>query len=346
MSKLHIANTFFEWELENQPRCSLTEAFHQHPIFTQLQFLSVLYAGADEGALLADEPEASYWEELEIKAPKTFLVSEKDFSPFTEIESWGPSQLVASFARKHGLIYAMPEWKVVRQVNSKQFSFECSPKLPHAVLLENWEHAEEWLKSFEGKKVLKTCYGVSGKGHLIIDTPDFPREKIRAFLYKEWKKELPVIAEPWVERILDFSTQWVIGQDKRIELVGSTVCVNDDRGHYRYNRVGEEKTLFGPHLHFLKEHIQVVEPILGTIAALGYFGNIGIDAMVYNDQLHPVVEINARKTMGWVALVLHERLCPGEIMQSSYSPGTEGYLPKALHGKKPFSHNLTCKNVL
>ncbi len=250
----------------------------------------------------------------------------------------------------------------------------------------------------------KTCYGVSGKGHLIIDDPLFPWERIDSFLKKEWKKGLPVIAEPWVQRILDFSTQWLIDKHEHLSYIGSTLCANDEKGQYRYNQVGDEKQLFGSHLSFLKEHLKIAEPILLKIAQLGFFGNVGIDAMLYcgrhetwnldrakapgfNDRkrvhipdidpfaivesrelsrgskskfqadrsiytlpdnivaLHPIVEINARKTMGWAALAFQRRYYPDHIVRFSYSPNTNGYLPQSVISKTgkifPFNRNLT-----
>ena len=321
MPKLHIANTFFEWELETDQKCSLSEAFLQHAIFRQLQFLPALYAAPNEGVLLSDLPEESYWATLQKKGippPKAFTVSDSSFSPYTKIDSWGASRLVAEFAAKHQLTYRMPEWEVVRKINSKQFSFESSPKLPQATLLNDEAHTKRWLQSFEGRKVLKTCYGVSGKGHLIIDD-QIPWESIARFLKIQWQKQLPVIAEPWMHRVLDFSTQWLIDEDKKIAYVGATLCENNERGQYRFNTVGDEKTLFNVHLPFLKEHVKIAHPILSKIAELGFFGNIGIDAMLYTnpDQLdvpilHPIVEINARKTMGWVALINSKIISPRE----------------------------------
>lgn len=353
--KLHIANTFFEWELEKQPACSLSEAFHKHPIFAQLQFLPVLYAEANEGVLLSEQPTAEYLttlQALNISPPRMCALLDPMIADFKEIESWGPSKLIAEFANSHNLIYSMPQWDVVRHVNSKRFSFEGAPKLSGACLLYNEVEARQWLGSFEGKKVLKTCYGVSGKGHLIIDDPSFPWGKINSFLQREWEQELPLIAEPWVARLLDFSTQWKIEKNKQISYIGSTLCQNDSRGQYRFNLVGDETTLFGSYLHFLHQHIQMVKPILSNIAQLGFFGNVGIDAMLYtmpdNPQetlLHPVVEINARKTMGWAALKLQRKHFPQNIVRFSFTKTADGYLPKSLVTKSgkviSFNRNLT-----
>lgn len=350
MSKLHIANTFFEWELETEQKCSLPDGFHQHAIYRQLQFLPVLYGSANEGLLVSDLPEKNYWSALQkqsISPPKAFLLSDPSFSPFTEIESWGASRMIAEFAAKHQLNYCIPKWELVRKINSKQFSFESSPKLPHSTLLNNEAEARRWLSLFQGTKALKTCYGLSGKGHLIIEDK-MPWERITRFLQTQWNKNLPVIAEPWVQRILDFSTQWIISKDKKVTYVGATLCENNERGEYRFNTVGNEKALFHVHLPFLEEHIKIAEPILFHIAELGFFGNIGIDAMVYSNAniptLHPIVEINGRKTMGWAALMMQKKYHPESIMRLCYSSKVDGYLPQTLITKNggifPFKRNL------
>lgn len=355
MLKLHIVNTFFEWELETNPKCPLSEGFSQHPIFRQLQFLPLLYATSGEGILLADHPENGYLEKMRdrgILLPHLFNLSEPFFKEQMEIESWGASQLIAKFAKKHSLVYDIPDFALLRQVNSKRFSFECSHKLSLATLLENETEAKRWLESFQGKKVLKTCYGVSGKGHLIIDHPSYSWERITSFLKREWNKELPVIAEPWVERILDFSTQWLVHKDQTITYIGSTLCENDSKGKYRSNTVGEEKELFGTYASFLQEHIEIAHPIVSKIAKMGFFGNLGIDAMIYTlpddpdiPLLHPIVEINARKTMGWAALMHQKRDHPNSKVRFSFAPSGNGCLPQSILEKNgkitSFQHNLS-----
>lgn len=311
MHKLHIANTFFEWELENNPRMSLREAFNQHEIYLQLQFLPSLYSDPSDHHFILDSP-----------IPSGFV-----------IESWGYSQLIAEWASANELQYPMPDWDVVKEVNSKRFSFEHSRKLPGAMLLSNTSEAANWLRSFPGPKVFKTCFGVSGKGHLIIDEN---KERTAKFLQREWNKDLPVIAEPWVKRDLDFSTQWFLSD--KITYLGATICQNDARGKYMSNTVGK---LSIPHL---EEHKNEVMPLLKIMASKGYFGNVGIDAMVYQSQLHPVVEINARKTMGYAALLYQQKHHPNATVRFSYSRANAGYLPNSLvlkNGRKVnFSRNL------
>ena len=104
--------------------------------------------------------------------------------------------------------------------------------------------------------------------------------------------------------------------------------------------------------------------ILNLMAQKGFFGPIGIDAMIYKkdntNHLHPIVEINARKTMGWVALNLQKTYFPEKIISMSYENGDKetNLLPnfgvnqegkitsfsKALHLQIP-SQNKSWKDV-
>ncbi|NRA89875.1 MAG: hypothetical protein HRU43_01915, partial [Simkaniaceae bacterium] len=78
---------------------------------------------------------------------------------------------------------------------------------------------------------------------------------------------------------------------------------------------------------FLKEHLDAAQVPIQKLFEMGYRGNLGIDAMVYNQKLHPIVEINLRKTMGWLALKLGKSL--------AYEEREDGLLPNFLDiGKK------------
>jgi hypothetical protein len=305
MAFLHIANTNFESELSSTSPTKVAALIQSHPIFMQLQFLPLLYAEASDGIAVTHMPSPAF--------RRCHLLDERNF-PYERIESWGASPSIAAWAQKKKLTYVMPEWETVRLVNSKAFSFTESPKLPGAALVHSMDELEKWQHRTEGPKVLKSCFGVSGKGHLFL-----PSEHMKRFAEQEFLAGRPLIAEPWVERKFDFSTQWIIHPDQKIEYLGATVCINDQRGRYNSNKVGDLPFLFGKYFPFLAEHQEKVLPILQKMGALGYFGNVGIDTMIWgNDILQPVVEINARKTMGWVALEISKRRFPKQTIALSY----------------------------
>lgn len=344
---LHVANTSLEWELESSfnerlpPKEALASALEHNSIYLQLQFLPFLYAAPGDAVLVSHPPSldyASVRQQYGLPDLKIINIRAPSLEGGFELAPWGHSKLLARWASSHSEIsYTIPNWPVVQEVNSKAFSFQNAPKLPHAELLTSSKQANEWLKATSGKRVLKTCYGVSGKGHLLIEADaSSMQKKIDVFLNKEWALSRPVIAEPWVDRLLDFSTQWSISPDKEISFLGSTRCENAPNGQYRSNQVGNEDILFSNYLPFLKEHKTLVKPVLEKMADMGYFGAVGIDAMVYRNcdtqqvELHPIVEINARKTMGWAALAFQQRHCPDQNVEFQFSHHPQGLLPSSI----------------
>lgn len=300
MSRLHICNTFFERELETSAKKSLFDWMHAHPPILQLQFLPLLYAAPDDQILVTALPENP--------DPRLCLTPQS-----LPIEHWGPSLAIAAWAQKHRIPYTIPDWEIVRKINSKVFSFTESPKLPGAKLLNSQEEITEWIHTTPGEKILKTPFGTAGTGHL---KPNVKRLYIT-----------PLIGEPWVERVLDFSTQWEKGQ-----LIGVTVFENEPNGTYKGTYVGDVESWA------LEEHLAAAGPLVRKIVDLGYSGNLGIDAFIYlwegKKRVHPVVEINARKTMSWVALQM-----PSKSLY--YTKRSDGLLPSRL-GKVQFTRNITC----
>ncbi|MBP7074231.1 MAG: hypothetical protein KBA81_02475 [Rhabdochlamydiaceae bacterium] len=333
MRLLHIANTDLEFELSGQTALPLEEALRRNPIVHQLQFLPLLYREKEEGVGVTDLPS---------DGPACQLLSDSQLT-YDQIESWGPSECIAKWAEKRGLIYHMPAWDVVKLVNSKAFSFEQTKPLPGGELIFSWGQLMKWIQELEGPKVLKTCFGLSGQGHLLLPAA---QEKIKAFAEKEFQEARPLIAEPWVMRKLDFSTQWIVQKDVMM-YVGSTILQSDAKGRYSGTIIGSEEKIFGSYFDKLEEHKEAAMHALKKMAALGFYGHVGIDAMIWgSDVLHPIVEINARKTMGWIALEIRKRLFANQTIQVSYETIKEqrGLLPEGFikpNGEvKRFKRNL------
>lgn len=293
MSRLHICNTFFERELQSSSKKSLGEWLRSHPIVMQLQFLPLLYAGPDDRILVSDLPVNP--------DPRLCLID--DPPKGLEIEHWGPSLAIEAWAKKHGLRYEIPDWETIRAVNSKVFSFTKAPQLPGGKLLHTSEEIKDWIEKTPEPKVLKSPFGTAGAGHIL--NPNVKRLYIG-----------PFIGEPWVERVLDFSTQWLNGK-----LIAVTVFENEPNGTYKGTFEGEVEPWA------LEQHLAAAKPLVDCIGQMGYSGHIGIDAFIYlwkgEKRVHPVVEINGRKTMSWVATQLPEKCL-------YYTNCKEGILPKSL----------------
>lgn len=269
-----------------------------HPAVMQLQFLPLLYAGPEDRIWVSDLPDNP--------DPRLCLEPPKGWA----IEDWGPSLAIAKWAEEHGMHYTRPHWEQMREINSKVYSFEKGPRLPNSRLLTTQEEVTQWIQETKGPKVLKKPFGTAGNGHLF--DPDVKQLYIP-----------PLIGEPWVERLLDFSTQWLNGK-----LLGVTLFETSAKGTYLRTYAGDVPSWA------LREHLAIVEPLMQE---MGYAGHVGVDAFIYRwngkERVHPIVEINARKTMSWVALQLPSK-------SIAYVKGAEGVLPSNV-GKMEFVKNIT-----
>lgn len=333
MKKLYFANTNFEFELSETMPIPIKQSLEKYPVCLQLQFLPLLFADSEDEVLVTDMPDSEYLSNLEKirgKLPKLVLDSQA-----CELHSWGWSKSLQEWAKVRGLIYNMPPWEIVKKVNSKEWSFQNSPKLDGAALITSKIELEDWIKRNQKHSVLKSCFGLSGRGNLLFNELN---PKVLAFCEKEWAKKLPVIAEPWLERILDFSTQWLIGPDK-IDYLGSTKMINSATGSYLGTMTGGEQLI--PEA-YLTEHILKAKELLLMAQQIGYAGHVGIDAMIYKKGqemlLQPIVEVNARMTMALVAIRMQQKIFPNQNIFFEYVKIKEGLLPIYLQTSNKIIH--------
>jgi hypothetical protein len=346
MKTIFIANTDFEFELNRPQTLDLRVAMEFSPLFMQLQFLPLLFLSEKDAVAVTRLPDPSYLESLEnILArplPELHCLDEDEIkSSFHKVRSWGHSLQVEAWAHRHGLIYEMPQWQCTVDVNSKAYSFENSPKLPGSSLLKNFAEIESWIAKGSKKKVLKSCFGVAARGNFIVDNSlEKNKGQLLSFLEEQWEKGYPVIGEPWVKRVLDFSTQWEITPEKEVNYLGATQMINNKKGQYLETIAGPEKIIFPDNILALEKHKEEAFKLLKMISHEGYFGNIGVDAMLYVSAedgkticLHPIVEVNARQTMSFVAMRFQELTHPELCLCLSYVPNkknNKGLLPFSL----------------
>jgi len=318
---IHFANIFFEEELKS-PQKSLKELLYSHPIYLQLQYLPSLYK-KKEDFFLASSP---FFGSLP-------LFSDKPLKG--KLESWAPSLALKEYASKKGLSYEIPPWDLVKKVHRKDFRYDYLFEKEFGELFWDFDKLLHWVKKSPFPKVLKKTLSKAGRGHLVLlSLPKKLEEKLKVFC----QNDFPILAEPWFKRVLDFSSQWEISPKGEIQLLGTTLLKNNQQGVYLSSQVGEEKKLFGSFLPFVKKHLLFVENVCKDLRKKGFFGNLGIDAFVYEKEnqffLHPLVEINARKTMGYVALQFQQHSFPGKTLRLSYLPSRQKITSKNLLPEK------------
>ena len=187
--------------------------------------------------------------------------------------------------------------------------------------------------------VVKEDFGFAGAGQIRLWEPEVLPTQTR-WMAAAFDRGATLVIEPWLERLRDLSVQLDRGTPpssggghRGLRVVGFTGLVNDLRGQFMANwadadwnrRVptavleawklpeGGMPVAGGEVVAVFHRLAAALEP---ELAARGYEGPLGVDALVYRDhrgvvRLKPLVELNPRYTMGRLTLELMSHVAPG-----------------------------------
>lgn len=176
----------------------------------------------------------------------------------------------------------------------------------------------------EGEVLLKAPYDCAGRGHQRIKS-DSSEQEIRLGIIKTITAHGGIVVEPWLDRVLDFSSLYEMTATGEVKYIGMTEMENDAAGRFIGTRVYPKwGTGIPPEIaEFLFREADVMAWYRTKIPAAlselleGYMGPVGVDAMVYRNTegslaLRHIIELNVRMTMGRVALELQKKSGPGK----------------------------------
>jgi hypothetical protein len=142
-----------------------------------------------------------------------------------------------------------------------------------------------------------------------------PRQQDLSWGRRRLERGEPTFFEPWVEAIAEYGCQFTVPPAGAPTLEGITGLLTDAQGTYRGSRLfgAKETSSILP-----RDVRQLVERAAERIQQAGYFGPLGIDVMQYRGPAGEIAwralqDINARLTMGRVALGLRSLVAPHEI---------------------------------
>ena len=170
--------------------------------------------------------------------------------------------------------------------------------------------------------VLKATLSASASNRVFARGGEPLSESTQRWATKILNWQGAILAEPWLERITDFSIQ--IDVDSEVHLRGQTFFSNDTKGRYLSNRIDKRPSGIPSEVQQLlgsRETKDMIEKtwrgVGDALIAEGYSGPVGIDAFVYRDnsgrpQLKSLVEANPRYTFGRVAIELRRHIPPGQ----------------------------------
>lgn len=268
---------------------------------------TLLWLACRGDALLVDEP----WSDEERRDAErrgVALLSDSGggrvFSPW----GWTPSA-ISDGERVEAVVEPVPIDTVAR-VNSKVFSHEIEREMGIAVqgaalatTIEALEAAvARACPGAEDKWVVKAPLGFAARERVLGRGPRLdPPSAVwaaRRFAFGE-----TLLVEPWRDVVREYGVQIWIARDGAIDLLGISRMLTNGAGA----TVGY--VLADPPPARRAEELQEVAREVGRrLYDAGYTGPAGVDALEHAGGLRPLLEINARYTMGHVALAAERGL--------------------------------------
>lgn len=237
-----------------------------------------------------------------------------DWSEVEGIVPWGWNVAVARRLYRAGaplrLLPSEEELAAIRWLSSRQRAVEWLPRLSsfRSCWCESMAEVEAAIREW-GYVYIKAPWSSSGRGILRSDGRFTVSEAGRV---RRWiAQQGAVVVEPAHRKLLDFAVEYRLGKEGA-SYEGLSVFATEGGRAYSGSLVAEEVYLRSL-LPDVDGVIEEVRRALEGLAAGRYTGVVGVDMMVLeNGDIHPLVEMNFRHTMGWVAVQLVKYLPAGK----------------------------------
>lgn len=245
-----------------------------------------------------------------------FVRDPADVPVGTHLMPWGWTADLTEWGKQHGWRCDCPDLAVVATANSREFSSslerEWGVGLPQARTVRNPQELDEAVNDSTRQSpdwVVKANFGMSARERF-LGRGSPPGRQATQWVKKQLAQEEAVYFEPWVERIEEFGFQFTIPHMAKPMLEGITPLLTDHLGTYRGSRLRPTSGRFA-RADEIGDVLRTVTRAAERIQQLGYFGPLGIDAMLYRSadgqpSWRPLQDVNARLTMGRLALGLRD----------------------------------------
>ncbi|MBD3420726.1 MAG: hypothetical protein GF398_11465 [Chitinivibrionales bacterium] len=203
-----------------------------------------------------------------------------------------------------------PPLDAVRRANSRLFSYTIAGKydlgVPDTIHFTDTKALTAYLsRARNHPHVIKTSHGHAGMGFRHV-SPGCAQEPILGSLPQQGD----FFVEPWLKRREDFSVRYDLDTTGGIRDLSLHETQNNSAGVFYGIYLDPHQRRLQP---WRERMIRTAHIVARQLHAIGYFGPVGIDALVYtnsagNPQLASLLEINARDTMSSIACALRDKL--------------------------------------
>lgn len=299
----------------------------EDPVLQSALLWQMLFARGSEFAFVAAAQPETFWPEAFGQRPESaaFPGLAQDAAA-----AWINTPSALRVAERDGLALCGAPPETVRLVHDKAFAQRAAvdaglqpeplrdlievldpPMLRDAEAARRWvlDSVSRWPDWTGQRFTLKPRFGSSGRGRVAGVA-----ERVAAGVggFRRLADTGGAVLEPWLKRQVDLSAQMWIAADGALTLLGTTELVVEPSGLYRGQRGTIDSKGRVTSGHAQDEALrEAAVAIAQAAAAAGYAGPCGVDAFVCEidgePTLRPVVEFNARFTMGIVSVGLLRR---------------------------------------
>lgn len=310
-------NADFEAELEHlafAPR----RAYRRRPSFDALnRRLSerLLWLARAGDALLADEPWAdSLVDEARARGVELISPSRVENRSRRRFTPWGWTPDAVRVGENVGAVVEPLPFAVVARVNSKLWSHALEVELGVAIVgaatvstLEELNEAARRACPRAGDKwVVKSPYGFAARERVLGRGPAVDGAQA-TWALKRLARGETLIFQPWLEVLREYGVVAEVARDGSHTILGVSDLQTNGAGTGTGYVLGRP-----PSPGRMSELESVASAVCRRLHEEGYHGPVGIDAIEHARGLHPLLEVNARYTMGFIAVAVERAMKPAE----------------------------------
>lgn len=235
------------------------------------------------------------------------LISSNSIDQNQSVRFWGWDESSFLFAKRHKLKYSYPIKSTVAKVNSREFcnNFNQISKtgVPQSTYCNSFSDLNSVIEANNSKNiVIKPDFGNAGYGFMRSDE-GIILEEDKIMIQQLFKKGHGVIVEPWLRRISDISSGFILSEQGDILTKWHHQTLCNHAGTYFANYIIKDDPVIQRYYKILESTILKMAEVLYNE---GYFGPVGFDSFEYEKESGVVdfacaIEINARLNVGMIA---------------------------------------------
>ena len=238
------------------------------------------------------------------------------------------------FCKVNGVRCDIPSMDCIKRVNSKIYSCEINDRIGtfcYGKIARSCADMERIADEFGNSSFLiKDAFGVSGKGNILVSSPAIFSRVMRYLSRQERDgSQVSFVMEPFLDRESDFSCQMYLSRDGKCRITSFQKIFNNGFAYTGSMTANGEFSSFLESRGYTETMMKLGE----CLSRDGYFGDVCVDSMILKSgEIVPVVEINARKSMG---LINHSI---DSVLEKSGARGMFSFVNVAVKRNLSFEH--------